>query len=127
MSGLGSALSELVGVLGHYNAFTRGVVEVGDLLYFLAWIAVFLFLNMMFIERRSRPGATTIFIGAVAICLAIGLTFNWLLTGQSFGRFDLTEDKIFTVSEATKTILDKLDTPCRLSSTSRPKTRCPPA
>ena len=39
--GLGSALSQMVGVIEHYNAFIRGVVELGDVLYFVAWTALF--------------------------------------------------------------------------------------
>ncbi|MDQ1256277.1 MAG: transp aux protein, partial [Candidatus Hydrogenedentes bacterium] len=34
IGGLGTLLSELVGVFDHFSAFTRGVIELGDLLYF---------------------------------------------------------------------------------------------
>jgi len=114
MAGLGTALSQLVGVVDHYNAFSRGVIELADLLYFAAWTALFLVLNVMYIEGRSRPKATVTFATAVVICCAIGLLFNWLLTGASLARWDATEDKVFTVSDASKSILSKVDTPVQV-------------
>jgi len=125
LPGLGSLLSELVGMTDHYNAFARGVVEVADLLYFVAWTALFLALNVMFIEGRSRPKAQVTFAGAVALCLAIGLLFNWLLTGASIVRWDLTEDKIYTVSEASKAILSKVDTPVQVKLYITPRDKMP--
>jgi len=125
VSGLGSMLATLVGVTDHYNAFTRGVIELGDLLYFLAWTAIFLMLNIMYIEGRSRPRARLTFGAAVAISMAIGLLFNWLITGQSIARWDATEDKIYTVSEASTEILASLDAPVQVKVYITPKDKMP--
>ena len=125
LPGLGSLLSELVGMTSHYNAFARGVVEIADLLYFLAWTVLFLALNVMFIEGRSRPKARITFAGAVGLCAVIGLLFNWLLTGASIARWDLTEDKIYTVSEASKAILSKVDTPVQVKVYITPRDKMP--
>jgi len=114
MSGLGTLLSQLVGVADHYTAFSRGVIELADLLYFAAWTVLFLMLNIMYIEGRGRPKARVTFATALVICCAIGLLFNWLLTGTSLARTDMTEDKVFTVSEASKSILSKVDTPVQV-------------
>lgn len=124
-SGLGSVLAQLVGVTEHHGAFTRGVIELGDLLYFVAWTAIFLVLNIMYIEGRNRPRARITFGAAVAMCVAIGLLFNWLITGQSIARWDATEDKIYTVSEASKDILNKLDTPVQVKIYITPKDKMP--
>ncbi len=115
VSGLGTFLSRAVGLLHHYGPFTRGVLEAGEVLYFVGWAVLFLMLNMMYIDGRHRPGARTMFGTAVGLCVAIGLAFNWLLAGQSLGRFDLTEDKIYTVSPATRTILSGLEAPVQVS------------
>ncbi len=122
---LGTILSTAVGVVSHYTAFTRGVVEITDTLYFVVWTVIFLGLNVMFIDGRNRPGARLNFSTAVALCVGIGLFFNWLITGQSFGRFDLTENKIYTVSEATKTILSSLDAPVQLKVYITPRSEMP--
>lgn len=123
--GLGSLLTELVGVTNHFGAFTRGVIEVADVLYFVAWTAVFLFLNIVYIEGRSRRGARSLFALTAAICLAIGFAGNWLIADASFGRFDVTEDKVFSVSDASENILSSLDTPVQVKLYITPRSEMP--
>ncbi len=123
--GLGSLLAQLVGIIDHYTAFIRGVVEIADILYFAAWTAIFLFLNIKFIDGRNRPGTRTAFGTAVVLSLAIGFLFNWLISGQSLGRFDLTEDKIYTVSESSRRILSRIDTPVQIKLYITPKDKMP--
>jgi ABC-type uncharacterized transport system involved in gliding motility auxiliary subunit len=97
----------------------------GDLLYFLAWTAIFLMLNIMYIEGRSRPKARLTFATALTMSIAIGLLFNWLITGQSLARWDATEDKIYTVSEASTEILRGLDAPVQIKVYITPKDKMP--
>jgi ABC-2 type transport system permease protein len=125
--GLGSRLSQYLGFLDHYNSFVRGVVEMADVVYFLAWTAIFLGLNMMFIEGRHRPKAKVTFAGAIALCLVIGLLFNGLVYGQSLGRFDLTEGNIYTVSKASTEILGELKNPVQVTYYVTPKGKMPTA
>ena len=124
---LGTFLAQVAGVIDHYNAFTRGVVEVADILYFAAWTTLFLFLNILYIEGRNRPGMRTTFSAAVGLCVCIGLLFNWLIAGQSMGRFDWTEDKIHTVSEASAEMLRELDTPLQVRVYITPRENMPTA
>ena len=125
--GLGSFLSRTLGVLEHYNAFSRGVVEIVDVLYFLVWTGLFLWLNTMYVDARGRSGARVMFGTAVTLTAAIGLAFNWLIADQSIGRFDLTANKIYTVSEATKHILSSLDAPVKVAVYITPKKEMPAA
>ncbi|MCF6283964.1 MAG: Gldg family protein, partial [Candidatus Hydrogenedentes bacterium] len=112
--GLGSMLSDLLGLFGHYSPFTRGVIDLADIAYFLVWTIAFLVLNTIYIDGRNRPGAKAIFSGALVMSLAIGLLFNYLMAGSSLLRFDVTEDKIYTISPASKEILSELDTTVQL-------------
>jgi len=127
VSGLGTFLAQVVGVIDHYNAFTRGVVEVADILYFAAWTALFLFLNVLYIEGRNRPGMRTTFGTAVGLCAGIGLLFNWLIADQSLGRFDWTEENIYTVSEASVDILNDLEAPLQVRVYITPRENMPTA
>lgn len=114
VAGLGSLLYRVMGIFTHFTPFTRGIVDLADVVFFLAWTALFLSLNVFYIDGRNRPGARVIFSAAVGICVAIGFVFNALMAGASFSRFDLTQDKIFTVSKASQQILRELDTPARI-------------
>ncbi len=112
--GLGTVLSELVGMSDHFSAFARGVVEIADIVYFFGWTALFLFLNVLYIDRRSKAGSRLLFAVATALCLGIGFFANWSISDMSLGRFDVTQDKIYTVSPASKRILTAVDTPVRV-------------
>lgn len=115
IGGLGSLLRELLGVTGHYTVFTRGIVELADLAYFLVWTGLFLFLNGMYIEGRGRKAFASIFTFCTALCLGIGLAFNALVGDMTLGRFDWTAGKIHTVSDATKGILAELKVPVQIT------------
>ena len=123
--GLGVFLADVVGFTGHYNPFTRGIVTVGNILYFAIWTAIFLFLNSLLLEIRSRPAARRTFAGAVVLSLGIGLAFNWIFAGQHIGRFDLTEDKLYTLSNASVKILRDLDVPVQVKLYITPSDKMP--
>ena len=84
------------------------------MLYFVSWTGIFLLLNVLYIDGRNRSGMRVIFSAAVAVCLGIGFLANWLIADTSLGRFDMTEGNIFTVSDASKNILKKVDTPVQV-------------
>ena len=109
--GLGTLLAEVVGVTQHYLTFTRGLLVLGDVLFFLIWTVVWLLLNSLFLGIRNRPVARHGFLAALALCLSLGLTTNWLLAEQDLGRIDLTEDKLYTLSPASERILKQLPDP----------------
>ena len=66
-----------------------------------------------------------IFGSAVGICVAIGLLFNFLMIGQSFGRMDMTEDKIYTISAASKSIIADAEDTIQVNLYITPKDRMP--
>lgn len=127
LAGLGRLLSDLLGVFTHYGAFTRGVVDVADILFFLVWTVLFLVLNIMYIDGRGRPGARTIFGTAVTIVVAIGFLFNYLMVGTSFFRVDMTQDKIYTISKASTAILSEATEPVHLKLYISPREKMPTA
>ncbi len=125
LPGWGTLLGELAGLSDHYSAFVRGVIELADILYFAAWTAVFLTLNIIFIDGRSRPKARLYFSVTVTGCLVIGFLCNWLIRDMSLLRLDVTEDKIFTISDASKNILSAVDTPVQVKLYVTPKSDMP--
>jgi ABC-type uncharacterized transport system involved in gliding motility auxiliary subunit len=111
---IGGFLRSFLGMTSHFVPFTRGVVKLGDVLYFLAWTAIFLFLNGVYLEGRSRPRVYARFGLTVLLALVVGLLFNLTIGRSSILRFDLTEDKIHTVSPATAEILRELKIPVQV-------------
>ena len=109
--GFGSFLQNFIGSFQHYESFSKGVLDNRDLLYFIIGSAIFLTLNGFWLEGRLRPGAKKIFTTATVIAAGIFLMSNWLFAEIPFGRFDLTQGKIYTISPATKKILRELKAP----------------
>lgn len=122
---LGSFLRTMIGMTDHYVPFTRGVIEFADLLYFLAWTALFLFLNGVYLEGRSRPGVHARFAGTVGLALLVGILFNVTVAESSLVRLDVTEDKIHTVSDATKQVLRRLKVPVQVQFYVSPRDEMP--
>jgi len=123
--GLGGVLEDLVGVTGHYSNFTRGIIEIGDVLYFVAWTAIFLVLNGLFLSGRHRPHARAMFSTALVLCFGIGMAFNWILSGVSLERFDISQGKIYTISPATRKILSGLKVPVQVKLYVTPRDKMP--
>ncbi len=109
VAGLGSLMADVFGVFTHYQPLIRGVIDVADVLFFTVWAGLFLALNVIFIDGRNRPGARAMFATVLAICLVIGVLFNYLLADASIKRFDMTEDKIHTISPSSRAILAEAD------------------
>lgn len=122
---LGSLLSQLLGVFTHFSPFTRGVVDAIDIIFFGAWISIFLGLNIMYVDGRSRPKAGLMFGLATVFCVVIGLMLNWLAAGSSLKRFDLSEEKVNTVADASKKVLQDLEAPVQVTYYVTPKAKIP--
>ena len=125
--GLGTFLMANVGVASHAGSFSRGVIDVKDIIYFAAASSVFLVLNGLFLEGRLRPKSKLVFTGAVAACLIGVVTFNWLIHDLDFGRMDITQDKIYTVSDVSKKVLRELKAPLLVNLYITPADKMPTA
>jgi ABC-type transport system involved in multi-copper enzyme maturation permease subunit len=51
--GLGEFLYNYVGVTRHFNDIERGVIDIKNIIYFLSFTALFLYLNVKALERRK--------------------------------------------------------------------------
>ncbi len=106
---LGTAVGRFIGMYNHFANLTRGVIEGADILFFLIWIAVFLYLNALGVEGRNRPGSRLSYGLAVVLLVGCGLAANWVLLGVSLGRADVTEDGLYTISDDSAAILGVLE------------------
>ncbi len=127
VSGLGSLLSDVFGVFTHYQPLIRGIIDVADVLFFVVWAGIFLTLNIIFIDGRSRPKARMMFAIIAATCFISGMLFNFWMAGNSIKRFDLTEDKIHTISPSSRTILAEADSEVQIRLYVTPRDKMPTA
>lgn len=125
--GLGVFMKDYPGAAAHLISFDKGVIDLKDIVYFAAMSAVFLILNGFLFEGRLRPKAKVVFSLAVLICFAGAVVFNWLVHDLPFGRFDITENKIYTTSEASKKILKDLKVPVSVNLYITPLEKMPMA
>ncbi|MEK7849742.1 MAG: Gldg family protein [Candidatus Omnitrophota bacterium] len=126
-SGLGSFMKNYLGAASHVLSFNKGVIDIKDIVYFAVMVFVLLFLNGLFFEGRMRPNAKLVFLSAVFVCLTGAIIFNWLVHDLPFGRFDVTENRIYTVSKASKKILTSLKAPVLIKVYITPVEKMPTA
>jgi len=109
-----SSLVPLLSFLGlgtHFTSLQRGVIDTRDLVYYLSVIGFFLFLNIQSIEARKwsqRISSSTNLIFLVLIVLGFLGIINYLAS-RHFARVDLTQNKLYTLSEASKKVVNRLD------------------
>ena len=125
VEGLGTLLANGIGAADHYYAFSRGVIEISSLGYFLALIVIFLMLNTYTIDSVIKLSPKGRFYTSLVFLLAIGITLNLVLSETRIGRWDLTEGKIYTMSGATKQILSRLESPVEVDYYISPREKLP--
>lgn len=102
-------LFQYLGFARHFDSIARGVLDSRDLIFYFSIIGFFLFLNTRsLLKRKWDLKGSSNSAAVIALVLGILVMVN-LFSTRLFGRFDLTEDKRYSVSEATKQMLEDLD------------------
>ena len=109
----GVGLMEVVAAMSvvvRFDGFQKGLIDLRDIVYFVSIAALALFATSAVISRQraavSSPAA--VFIVAAAL---VGL--NLLMVPVSV-RMDLTEGRINTLSEGSKAVLGRLESPVKV-------------
>ena len=98
-------------LLSHFENIARGVIDLRDALYFISTAALFMGLAYFLLlrERLSLLGGAYKRLRAGVATAAVGVLVLNLLGAYVRGRLDLTEDRLFTLSEGTRKVLAGLD------------------
>ncbi|MCH7786832.1 MAG: Gldg family protein [Chloroflexi bacterium] len=106
-----SGLLQTLSPVTHFSSMARGVIDLRDVLYFIALVSTLLSATYLSIRSKSLSHRSLQYrnlqLGVVGLII-FSLLIGWF--GSSIGgRLDLTEDKLFTMSPATSQILSGLD------------------
>ena len=95
----------------HYTSILRGIIDLRDVLYFIALVSAFLSGSYLLIRSKSISHLSPLYRNlqlGVAGLVVISLLVGWF-GGIIEGRLDLTDKRLYTFSPATKEILGSLD------------------
>ncbi len=115
----GNRLGEFLKLLGsgsRFTSITRGVIDIRDLVYYLSIVGAFLSLNVYFLESgRWAQETSNANHGRwrLLTCLLIAnaVLVNFWLQQVNWARADLTEGRIYSISDATRSYIDQLQEP----------------
>jgi len=107
---------KLLGSGSRFDSITRGVIDLRDIYYYLSLVGVFLTLNVFALEQLRWAGnpanANHRRWGLVTVLLVANfLTANLWLAPVGWGRADLTQGNIYSISTATRSYLAQLQEP----------------
>ena len=106
-----ASYAEQLSVLSHFQSMSRGVIDSRDLWYFISITVAFLSLAYLWLVRRRFGGQKSIYRNCrLGTILIIGIAVLTNVVGARIpGRADLTQNKIYTLTETTQEILGDLN------------------
>jgi len=95
--------------LAHFAAISKGVIDLRDLVYFGLVMVLWLAATTIVLEIKKKSIYS---IGSLVLLLVIFVAVG-MLSGKLFKglRFDLTQNQLYTLSDGSRNILDKLREP----------------
>ena len=92
----------------HFNSAGKGIIDTRDLLYFTGLSTIFFLATVLLIEIKDGKLYSLqekLYRGALAVIVLLVM-----LNGQKYyHRFDFSKNKLYTLSEYTQKLLDKVD------------------
>lgn len=105
-----------VGVVDHFEPFSRGQIRLGDVVYFVSMAVVLLYVNVILLSRRHWAGGPSSAVRSMnylvrtvsLVVIAASLTMT---AGRLSNRFaiDATEERLHTISPVADSIIKEVD------------------
>ena len=92
----------------HFSSVSRGVIDIGDTLYFLGVTLVFLVLTMISIRKVRISGQK---LGRIAMVAGLFLVLTFVFSESLRIRLDLTSDKRYTMTRAAREVAKTIQKP----------------
>jgi len=115
----GGEFLKLLGTGSRFESITRGVIDIRDIYYYLSIMGIFLTLNIFALEKmrwseKEHKPHHGLWRNLVFLSIANFLLANFWLAQVQKVRIDLTQGKIYTISDATHSYINRLQEPLLL-------------
>jgi len=90
-----------IGIASHYDSMSRGVIDLKDVCYFLTVDVLFVLFTAVNEGSKALKDVKWLVVAGVVIVITV---ISTLFSG-GLSRFDLTQEKRYSLSENTKTLL----------------------
>lgn len=100
---------ENLGIKYHADSLGKGVLVTSDLVYFICFIGLFLWLSVAFLTHQMSYQPKKTYSNSLKILIGIALIV--LVSNRFSYRIDLTKDQRFSLSEQTLSLLKSIDKP----------------
>ena len=99
-------------ILPHYEGLEKGVLDLRDILYFLSFIIFSLLCSTTILRFRkaAHKNNSRMSYAGIAVFSIILLLVNYLSRDINV-RYDLSADRLYTLTDSTKSILRRIDGP----------------
>ncbi|MFC1751499.1 ABC transporter permease subunit, partial [Pseudomonadota bacterium] len=106
-----ASIFEKLSLLTHFESMSRGVIDIRDIFYFLSAIIIFISLAyLQILKIRIGNQKTTFRQHQLGISLFVVIAVLLNIVGSRIpGRIDLTQNNIYTLSDATISTVSNLD------------------
>jgi len=95
---------EDLGITGHYQSISRGVLDTRDLAYFIILIGVFIGCTLVsLLKQQQKSYKDKYVLGILGVLLIVEI-----LSNITFTRFDFTKEKRYTLSPVSRGLMDSL-------------------
>lgn len=121
VSGDGAEWLRAMGTGARFESIARGVLDLSDLYYYVGLMLVCLCLNILFLERQrwalsspERTSAHRLWYGITGLAVLNLLVANLWLAQLDRVRLDVTSGGLYSISDATRGYLNRLQEPLLL-------------
>lgn len=122
---MGTRILGFVAMTKHFESVERGLIDLRDVIYFITMTVLFLGLNAFHLDSRMRPHTRRRIAINFGVYAALTIFANVVAAGFTSGRFDLTEEEIYTVSKEARDVLARLKVPVKADFYVSPTERMP--
>lgn len=101
---------ERLSILSHQTSMSRGVIDLRDVWYFIAFVGIFLSFTYLLLLKRKYGNRRDYFASfqiGIGLFIAIAIV-STILGSRIPGRIDITRDQKYSISPVTKESLGKL-------------------